>query len=109
MNELFGSEADRLIQELFEAPDWLSRFVTLDNLLLPKFRRSEQPSNEIRWAWRRLDLSHGAIPIQQITGAYGSIRPIPPARRSHSARIWSQIGAVRRSCKTIAWKIGSPV
>jgi hypothetical protein len=29
LNELFGKEADRLIQELFEAPDWHSRFVTL--------------------------------------------------------------------------------
>jgi AraC-like DNA-binding protein len=74
LNELFGSEADRLVQELFEAPDWQSRFVILDNFLLSKLRRSAQPSDEIRWAWRQLDLSRGVIPIQQITGRLGWTR-----------------------------------
>jgi hypothetical protein len=36
LNELIGSEADRLTQQLFEAPDWPSRFVVLDNFLLSK-------------------------------------------------------------------------
>ncbi len=74
LNDLLGREADRLIQQLFEAPDWHSRFVTLDNFLLSKLRRSEKPSDEIRWAWRQLDLSRGAIPIQQITGRLGWTR-----------------------------------
>ena len=37
-----------------------SRFVTLDNFLLSKLRRSEKPSGEILWPWRQLDLSRGA-------------------------------------------------
>jgi AraC-like DNA-binding protein len=59
---------------LYEAPDWQSRFVTLDNFLLSKLRRSEKPSDEIHWAWRQLDLSRGAISIQQITDRLGWTR-----------------------------------
>jgi AraC-like DNA-binding protein len=74
LNELFGSEADRLIEALYEAPNWQIRFVTLDNFLLSKLRRSEKPADEIHWAWRQLDLSRGAIPIHQITGRLGWTR-----------------------------------
>jgi AraC-like DNA-binding protein len=74
LTDLLGSEADRLVEQLVEAPDWHNRFVTLDNFLLSRIRRSEKPTREIDWAWRQLDLSRGSIRVQQICEQLGWTR-----------------------------------
>jgi AraC-like DNA-binding protein len=74
LSELFGSEADRLVEQLCEAPDWHSRFVTLDNFLISKIRKSEKPVSEVDWAWRKLELSHGTASIRGITERLGWTR-----------------------------------
>jgi len=74
LSDLFGSEADRLVEQLCEAPDWHSRFVTLDHFLLSKIRKSGKPVSEVEWAWRQLELSHGATSIRGITERLGWTR-----------------------------------
>ena len=74
LSDLFGSEADRLVEELCEAPDWHSRFVRLDNFFLSKTRRPARALGEVDWAWRQLVLSHGVVPIQAITERLGWTR-----------------------------------
>jgi AraC-like DNA-binding protein len=74
LSDLFGSEANRLIEQLFEAPDWHSRFVMLDKFLISKIRQSAKPVSEVDWAWRQLENSHGVTPIQGITEHLGWTR-----------------------------------
>jgi AraC-like DNA-binding protein len=74
LTDLFGSEADRLVEQLAEAPDWHGRFLTLDNFLLSRIRRSQRPTREIDWAWRQLDLSRGSIRVAKITEQLGWTR-----------------------------------
>jgi AraC-like DNA-binding protein len=72
--DLLGSEADRLVERLVETPDWQTRFLTLDNFLLTRIRRSEKPTREIDWAWRQLDLSSGSVRVQSIAERLGWTR-----------------------------------
>ena len=74
LSDLFGSDANRLVEQLFEAPDWHSRFVMLDSFLLSKIRRAGKLASEVDWAWRQLEFSHGAVPIQGITEHLGWTR-----------------------------------
>ena len=74
LTDLLGSQADRLVEQLAEARDWRSRFVTLDNFLLSRIRRSEKATREIDWAWRQLDLSRGSIRVQKISEQLGWTR-----------------------------------
>jgi AraC-like DNA-binding protein len=74
LTDLLGSEADRLVEQLVEAPDWHGRFLTLDNFLLTRIRRYERSTREIDWAWRQLVLSRGSIRVQQISEQLGWTR-----------------------------------
>ena len=69
LSELLGSQADRLIERLFEAQDWQSRFWILDEFFLPRFSQSK--ATEIDWAWRQLANSNGRIPISLLNHKLG--------------------------------------
>ncbi len=69
--DLLGSKADRLVEQLAETADWLSRFVILDNFLLSRIRGARKPARELDWAWRQLDLSRGSIRVEKITEQLG--------------------------------------
>ena len=74
LTDLLGSQADLLVEQLVEAPDWHSRFVTLDNFLLSRIRGCKRSSREIDWAWRQHDLSRGSIRVQKISEQLGWTR-----------------------------------
>jgi len=74
LSDLLGTEADRLVEQLAEAADWSTRFLTLDNFLLSRIRRSERAPREIDWAWRQLDQSRGSIRVQKISEQLGWTR-----------------------------------
>ena len=74
LTDLFGSQADRLVEQLAEAADWHSRFLTLDNFLLSRIRRYRRSTREIDWAWRQLDLSRGSVRVQKISEQLGWTR-----------------------------------
>jgi AraC-like DNA-binding protein len=74
LTDLFGSEADRLVEQLAETADWQRRFVFLDNFLLSRIRGARKPAREIDWAWRQLDLSRGSIRVEKITEQLGWTR-----------------------------------
>jgi AraC-like DNA-binding protein len=74
LTDLLGSQADRLVEQLAEAPDWHSRFLTLDNFLLSRIRRYRRSTWEIDWAWRQLDLSRGSVRVQKISEQLGWTR-----------------------------------
>jgi AraC-like DNA-binding protein len=74
LSDLLGSQADRLVERLFEAPDWPSRFAILDEYLRSKIRGTPDTSREITWAWQDLTISHGMTPISKIIGNLGWTR-----------------------------------
>ncbi|MBV9733057.1 MAG: AraC family transcriptional regulator [Verrucomicrobia bacterium] len=74
LTNLLGSQADRLVEQLAEAPSWHSRFLTLDNFLLSRIRRYRRSTSEIDWAWRQLDLSRGSVRVQKISEQLGWTR-----------------------------------
>ena len=69
LSDLLGSEVDRLVERLFEAPDWQTRFWILDEYLLPKVSKGQ--ASEIDWAWRRLYDSRGLISISSLNDQLG--------------------------------------
>ena len=69
LSELLGSQADRLVERLFEAKDWQTRFWILDEYLLPQVSQSK--ATEIDWAWRQLENSRGLIPISLLNDKLG--------------------------------------
>jgi AraC-like DNA-binding protein len=74
LTDLLGSQADRLVEQLAETPDWHRRFLTLDNFLLSRIRRYRRSTREIDWAWRELDLSGGSVRVQKISEQLGWTR-----------------------------------
>lgn len=72
--DLLDRQADRLVEQLAEAPAWHSRFVTLDNFLLSRIRRYRRSTKEIDWAWQQLDLSRGSVRVQKISEQLGWTR-----------------------------------
>ena len=54
LSDLFGSRADRLVEQLAERPNWHIRFLTLDNFLLSRIRRYRRSTSEIDWANSKL-------------------------------------------------------
>jgi AraC-like DNA-binding protein len=69
LSELLGTHADRLVERLFEARDWQTRFWILDEYLLPKISQSK--ATEIDWAWRQLENSRGLVPISLLNEKLG--------------------------------------
>ncbi|MBV9275767.1 MAG: AraC family transcriptional regulator [Verrucomicrobia bacterium] len=74
LTEILGRQTNQLLEQLFDTPDWYSRFVTLDNFLLSRIRRAERPTREIDWAWGQLDVSRGSIPVRAISEQLGWTR-----------------------------------
>jgi AraC-like DNA-binding protein len=66
ITDLWGTQADRLLEQLFETRDWGNRFAVLDEFLLARIRRSVGVPPEVVWAWRQLEHSAGGVPVQQI-------------------------------------------
>jgi AraC-like DNA-binding protein len=61
LTELIGPEADRLADRLHAAPDWESRFATLDDFIAGRVERAAPIDPRVGWAWQRLNASGGAI------------------------------------------------
>jgi AraC-like DNA-binding protein len=74
LSDVLGRKADRLVEQLFEAPDWHCRFDIVDAFLRSRILPTTEVSREINWAWHQLNDSHGMLPIAEITNALGWTR-----------------------------------
>jgi AraC-like DNA-binding protein len=63
-------DAPFLVERLADAPDWDARFAILDDTLAPRID-DVHPSREVVWAWRRLRVSHGRVPIGTLAAELG--------------------------------------
>jgi AraC-like DNA-binding protein len=69
-SEIWGKEADLLVDCLRAARTWLQRFNILDQTFLKALRPvTVQP--ELVWAWRRLAQTHGCVAVHQLAREIG--------------------------------------
>lgn len=59
LEDVLGTEARHLSEQLPECPTWEQRFALLDTLVATRVARARAPSPEIVWAWHRLQLPEG--------------------------------------------------
>lgn len=83
---LFGSAADLLVEQLFEAADWETRFDLLEAFIAARVEQTHQPSPDVAWAWRRLSETSGRLPIGRLAEELGC------SRRHLAARFREHVG-----------------
>jgi AraC-like DNA-binding protein len=71
LEDLFGPDAARLTEALYEAPSWDARFAILDRELAARISRARTPPAAVLCAWHRLVASGGRVSIGSIVGEVG--------------------------------------
>jgi AraC-like DNA-binding protein len=71
LEDLFGRDATRLTEALYEAPSWDARFAILDRELAARISRARTPPAAVLCAWHRLVSSGGRVSIGAIVGELG--------------------------------------
>ena len=72
LEDLWGSQAHLLVEQLSEMSSWEERFSLVERVLLEKFTLSNRIiRQEIQWAWNQLKLHKGCIPIRQLAERIG--------------------------------------
>lgn len=71
LEDLLGSSADRLLDQLAEAPGWAGRFDLLDAFLLRRAEDGPRPAPQVLRAWQRMLASAGAVPVRDLAAEAG--------------------------------------
>ena len=71
LEDLFGRDASRLIDALYEAPSWDARFAILDRELGARIAGARTPPAAVLCAWHRLVASGGRVSIGAIVSETG--------------------------------------
>lgn len=74
LTELFGRQAQRVVERLREAVNWPARFAMMDALLVRRFVTMPGVSPDLEWAWRRLVQTSGRLPIAALAAELGCSR-----------------------------------
>ena len=86
LEDLLGSDANRLIERLHDAPGWAARFALLDDAIARRLDGARAPSPGVAWAWARLRQTDGALPIASLAAELGW------SRRHLAAQFRDQVG-----------------
>jgi AraC-like DNA-binding protein len=79
---------------LLAANTWHQRFAILDRAFVSKLNPTS-PQPEIAWAWRRLEKTHGSVPIQRLADEIGW------SRWRFSGRFRDAIGVTPKSAARV--------
>lgn len=71
LDDLFGTEADRVVERLQEMTGWADRFAWIDKFLIRRMMVAAPVFPEVEAAWRRLAASHGNAAIGAIAEELG--------------------------------------
>jgi AraC-like DNA-binding protein len=74
LDDVFGTEARTLVEQLQLAPTWTRRFELIDAFILPRMAVSRAASPGLVWAWRRLNETHGNVSIGALAAELGCSR-----------------------------------
>jgi AraC-like DNA-binding protein len=86
LEDLLPRHGRGLARRLEDAAGWSERFDLLDALFAARFAEARAPSDDVAWAWRILDSTHGKAPIGWICDRLGR------SRRHLATRFGEQIG-----------------
>lgn len=71
LTDVLGEGVRRLADQLREAPRRRHQFALLDAYLLRRAQDGPEPSPEVSWAWRRLMVTGGKLPIRRLAADVG--------------------------------------
>ena len=95
LEDVLGTAAQLLVEQLFLARDWERRFEILDAFIASRLEEAGQPSPDVTWAWRRLADTGGQLPIGDLVEELGC------SRRHLSSRFREQIGLAPKTTARI--------
>jgi AraC-like DNA-binding protein len=109
LEDVFGREAPRLEERLFEARSWSERFEVVEAALWARLQAAEAPPPDVDWAWRRLADAHGQIGIEALAGELGCSRKHLAARfREHVGLPPKLVARMLRFRETVELLLSSP-
>lgn len=76
LDDILGSPARQVTDQLQEAPDWESRFGILDSVIATRLAQARMPSGSaaVTWAWNQLYQHNGQITISTLAAELGCSR-----------------------------------
>lgn len=86
LTDIFGRDADLLVEQLSEAPGWAPRFALLDAYLLRRFADGSAADPAVMCAYNELTRSHGSVRIDQLAAN------VQQSREHLSRRFTEQLG-----------------
>jgi AraC-like DNA-binding protein len=86
LDDLLGREAGALRERLGEARCWGERFAIIDGVLATRLENARTVSPGVEWAWARLEVTGGAVPIGALA------RELDWSRKRLIARFRDEIG-----------------
>ena len=109
LSDLAGRDGRRLGDAVRGLATWNERFAALDEFLLQRTDGAPAPAPEVRWAWRRLVSSAGAVPIGSLAREVGwshkhliskfrqqiGLPPKTTARLLRFEHVWRRLGDAR--------------
>lgn len=73
LSDLWARDCELLRERLAETRTWEERFSILDDTFMRRLRPVHE-AREMAWAWGRLALAHGLVPVQQVARELGYSR-----------------------------------
>jgi AraC-like DNA-binding protein len=71
LTDVLGTGIRRLADQLRYTPDQQQQFALLDAYLLRRAQDGPQPAPEVAWAWRRLTVTGGKLPVGRLAKEVG--------------------------------------
>ena len=92
--DISSSLFDELMERLADACTWTNRFAVVDRVLLQRLRPGSMP-DAMAWAWRRLALSHGRVPVHRLACDIGF------SRRHFGERFLAEFGIAPKAAARV--------
>jgi AraC-like DNA-binding protein len=93
--DVIDAPVSTLVEQLFLAASWETRFQLLDAFILARIGEARPPSPDVAWAWRRLSETGGRLPINSLAAELGC------SRRHLASRFREQIGPTPKTVARI--------